>query len=233
VAENRRAVERTVDGVGGRLTLPDTATRPGAGPWVFFVPPPGMGEGERERRFGPLFRRLVGSGLAVYRFTPAAGDEAELLAQLAAARGQTRLAPERWVAIGHAAGADALVAAYPRWVTPPVREPGALVLLSTAARGEELNRVTCPMLVMHGEFDPRFGHARGYERVIHLVMRHRSRFTDASTFRRFPGLDERLGEELIDRDVVDALTEWLGRALREGHRAQEPVVSGACRRLVA
>ena len=225
------AESRTVEAC---LDLPSGDRFNGLRPLVFMVPSSRMidlqGNGPQigiRDSYLLLSRSLVQAGYATYRFAwsePGKISRREALLHYRAARLESGVDLRKIFLLGMEDGADLLAREYYEFyaVAPPMGH----VLLSPRVHPIDLNNLTCPYLVLHGQDDPQF-QVIPYRQLEGAIHHHRARYGDLTANHWFPHLKQNLGRVYLAEEVVGEIQRWLKQVIKDPSRPQEPAARGS------
>lgn len=200
--------------------LPDSVLYSGQRPTLFIWGAPADAE-----KVESLADTLLARGFAIAQCFAKSNQLQQALLEYdeCVARSQV---PHARVAVAGIGGTADMLAAHFNDFNRIVSPCGA-ILLGTRVGTEELNRLTCPYLVLHGSEDPVVASEK-YASIEAGIHHHQQRYGDTTTQVVLNGLGVDLGNGKLDSEVLVNVYEWLKKAIREDLRHhQEPAPSSS------
>lgn len=174
-----------------------------------------------------LARSLRNEGFASWRFAWDSDSPlqlAQMIYQYRQCMEQSEIDHDNIVLLGFGDGAD-LVAGhfYDFYEVEPAQ---SILLLSPTVGPLQLNAITCPYFLIHGDRDPLFNEIT-YEKFHNAILHHQMRYGDVTNGHCFEGVGRELGDNRLSRDVIRCIVDWTRYSLRHRVRPQEPAAKGA------
>lgn len=187
--------------------LPDSVLYTGQRPTLFIWGAPTDAE-----KVESLADTLLARGFAIAQCTAKSNQLPQALLEYEECVARSQVPRARVAVAGIGDTADMLSARFNDFNR--IVSPRGAVLLGTRVGAEELNRLTCPYLVLHGSEDPVVASEK-YASIEAGIHHHQQRYGDTTTQMVLNGLGVDLGTGRLDAEVLVNVCEWLMKAMRE------------------